>query len=223
MISQKTMESVCILGGGRFGLKAAENLPKRFPKIGITIVEADKTTCEAIETLPFNLICMDGIAYLDGLLKSPDRPDWIIPAMPVHVVCEWIMRGLSSSLYAEAINVPEDLTAVLPNAIKGSQGQLYLSNADFTCPDNCPEPDETCTYTRKPRPRILYENLESIVYKDFRSVVIKSCQLVPGTGGFTPDDLFKARDLVLSETTPVLISTACKCHGVMNAVRFRND
>ncbi len=217
------MESVCILGGGRFGLKAAEMLPKRFPEMDITIVEVARSTCRKIEHLPLNLVCMDGITYLKDLLKSTDTPDWIIPAVPIHVAFEWIMRGLLSSLHAEQINVPEELAEVLPNAIKGSQGQLYISNADFTCSDNCPEPDELCTYTRKPRPRVLYKKLESIVYKDFRSIVIRSRQIVPGTGGFTPDDLYRALDLVASGLAPVLISTACKCHGVMSAVRFRNN
>ncbi len=217
------MKSICILGGGRFGLKAAKNLSQRFPETDIKIVDADETTCRKIEHFPFTIVCMDGITYIDDLLKSPGNPDWIIPAMPVHVAYEWIMRGLSSSLHAEHISVPEYITGILPNAIKGSQGQLYISNADFICPDNCLEPDEICTYTRNPRPRILYKNLESIVYKNFRSIVIRSCQLVPGTGGFTPDALFRARDLVVSGSTPVLIGTACKCHGVLNALRFREN
>jgi len=214
------MKSICILGGGRFGLKAAENLSKKIPETDITVVEVDQTTCREIAHLPLTLVCMDGISYLDSLLKSPVFPDWIIPAMPVHVAWEWILRGLPSSLHAEPIPVPESLAEILPNAIKGNQGQLYISNADFICPDNCPEPNEICTYTRKPRPRILYQYLKSIVYKDYRSIVIRSHQLVPGTGGFTPDDLFRARDLVAADTSPALISTACKCHGVMNALRF---
>ncbi len=101
--------------------------------------------------------------------------------------------------------------------MRGKNGELYLSNADFICPTNCTEPDRICSYTGKARPCILFQKLRALRYHDFRSIVIRSRQLAPGVGGYTPHDLFSALDTILSADGPVLMSTACKCHGVMHA------
>ena len=113
--------------------------------------------------------------------------------------------------------VPEALIKALPNPILASTGQLFISIADFTCPENCPEPAEICTYTGKARPLILHEFLKSIQLKDLTSIVIRSHQLAPGVGGYRPEALFDALSQISEMQTPVLLSTACNCHGVMNA------
>ncbi|MGD8613081.1 MAG: potassium transporter, partial [Desulfobacterales bacterium] len=94
-----------------------------------------------------------------------------------------------------------------------------LSIADFKCPANCSEPDDICTHTGKPRPMILHEFLKSIQPKGFTSIVIRSHQLAPGVGGYTPAALFDALDQIKKMQSPVLLSTACSCHGVMNAFK----
>ena len=83
-----------------------------------------------------------------------------------------------------------------------------MSMADFICPDHCPEPKDICTHTGKPRPFNLYKKLESIKYDHFRSVVVRSRQLSPGVGGYSPGALFHALDVIKSSTTPILLSTA---------------
>jgi hypothetical protein len=113
--------------------------------------------------------------------------------------------------------IPEEVIMSLPNVFKGKMSEIYMSIADFICPDNCPEPEEFCTHTGKKRPFTLYKKLESIKYYNFRSVVVRSRQLSPGIGGYSPGALFHALDVIKDSTIPVLLSTACRCHGVMHA------
>jgi hypothetical protein len=209
------MKIVWIIGGGRFGLKAASSLSRT--ETEITVVDKSRQICNQLEKMSFRTACMDGVAYLAEHLSGPDYPDWIIPVIPVHVAYEWIKMKLSVQYCLEAIDPPETLIKTLPNPSKGNTGEIYISNADFVCPDNCPEPPDWCTYTGKPRPRILHRFLQSLRYKDCRSVVIRSRQLSPGIGGYTPADLFRALTEINGSHTPILLSTACQCHGVMNA------
>jgi hypothetical protein len=66
---------------------------------------------------------------------------------------------------------------------------------------------------------ILHEYLKSIRVKNFESIVIRSQQLAPGVGGYPPAALFDALDQIRDMQSPVLLSTACSCHGVMNAFK----
>jgi hypothetical protein len=115
--------------------------------------------------------------------------------------------------------IPEHLVISLPNTIKGDHGELYISNADFICPENCPEPEDICTYTGMPRPHLLHQVLSAIDDKSFYPVVITSSQLQPGIGGYSARTLFEALKKVKHAAGPVLLSTACRCHGVMHAFR----
>ncbi len=64
----------------------------------------------------------------------------------------------------------------------------------------------------------LYEYLENISLQDYTSLVIRSRQLAPGVGGYRPADLWQLRRQVLSLGGKVLISTACRCHGVSHGL-----
>lgn len=213
------MKSIWILGAGRFGLKAAKVLSRKNKRVEITLIEKNSELCRKIEMSDFKTVCMDGIEYLNQNLKSIDYPDWIIPAIPVHVVYEWVRLKIKDSYIIKTTPVPEELIMKLPNIFKGKKDEIYMSIADFICPDNCPEPEELCTHTGKPRPYTLYKKLESIKHDNFFSVVVRSRQLSPGVGGYSPGDLFHALDVIKASNTPVLLSTACRCHGVMHAFR----
>ena len=208
-----------IIGGGKFGRKAAKTLGKANPSDQITLVEQKKSVCRQIRHRGYQMVCTDGIQYLAQHLISAHHPDWIVPAIPIHVAYEWIRIKLSASQQALRIPVPAKLIGKLPHPIKGTAGQLYISIADFKCPDNCPEPPDICTHTGKPRPMILHEFLKSIQHNDFKSIVIRSHQLAPGVGGYKPSELFEALKKVETARTPVLLSTACSCHGVMDVFR----
>jgi hypothetical protein len=214
------MKTYWIIGGGQFGLSAAQKIRAQEPGANILIVEENFAVCQQTEELGFQTICSEGIRYLTQNLIDEDYPDWIIPAIPLHVAFEWIQGKLSRKYKIEVIAVSGELESQLPNPIRGDKGQLYVSNADFLCPDDCSEPEEICTYTGEPRPRILNAFLEKIQHQDFKSIVICSRQLFPGVGGFTPKALFKALQMIKPEASPVLLSTACYCHGVVHALRI---
>jgi len=214
------MERIWIIGGGRFGLKAAQKLIQKKPGTDIAVVEQDANICNQLKKQPFKSVCMDGITYLSENLKVSDGPDWIVPAIPVHLAYEWIRNKLLERYHFEPLAVPDMLAGTLPNTVQGAGGELYISNADFICPQDCPEPYETCTYTGKPRLRILHRVLKEIQYNNFCSIVIKSWQLGRGVGGYSPEALFKALNEVILSDAFIILSTACRCHGVMHAFKI---
>jgi hypothetical protein len=209
-----------IIGGGKFGLRAAKSLSKKHALDNLTIVEKDKTVCRQLDRLGFEAVCTDGIQYLERNLKDAHYPDWIVPAIPLHLAYEWIRIRLSKTRSVQEINAPNDLVTALPHPIKAGTGHLFISIADFKCPEDCPEPDEICTYTGKPRLMVLHEFLKSIQRKDIKTVVIRSHQLAPGVGGYTPRALFAALNEIETAQGPVSLSTACSCHGVMNTFKL---
>ena len=66
---------------------------------------------------------------------------------------------------------------------------------------------------------ILHEFMKSIQFKDLKSVVIRSHQLVPGVGGYKPRALYDALKEIETAQIPVLLSTACSCHGVIHTFK----
>ena len=210
------MDNVWIIGGGKFGLRAARALGKKHSLTSLVIVEKEKAVCRQLEQSGFEAVCMDGIQYLERNLETETYPDWIVPAIPLHTAYEWIRTKLSKTHKVKKIAVPQDLVTELPNPINAETGRVYTSIADFKCPENCPEPDEICTHTAKPRPMVLHEFLKSIQRKDLKTVVIQSRQLAPGVGGYPPRDLFAVLNEIETARRPIMLSTACSCHGVID-------
>jgi len=214
------MMSILIIGAGSFGHRAAVLLGREYPSAGIQIVDQDVDRLKSPDLRAFDTVAGDGVAYLEERLKEADPPTWVVPAAPVHVAFEWIRRCTADDYRIEILDVPEAVLSILPNIFKGQQAQVYVSNADFICPPDCPEPEEICTYTGEPRPRILHDFLASIAHAGFRSVVIRSEQLLPGVGGYRPAALFDALKAVTAVPGSLFFSTACKCHGVLQAFRI---
>jgi hypothetical protein len=67
---------------------------------------------------------------------------------------------------------------------------------------------------------VLHEFLKSIQPKDLKTVVIRSHQLAPGVGGYPPRALFAALNEIEAAQKPILLSTACSCHGVMDTFQL---
>lgn len=215
-------QEIWIHGAGRYGRRALATLRQNYPSAEITIVDASPDVSSKIGLDASAVVCQDSATYLFDNLKEGRRPDWIIPMVPIHLAFEWIRLKLSSSYDVRIMAVPEKVIASLPNPMKGADGQVYISNANFHCPPNCPEPDELCTYTGKPRPRVLHEFLAKIQYAGFYSIVVQSRQILPGIGGYRPKDLFQALETITSKKGLFLLSTACRCHGVMHAFEVKD-
>ena len=214
-------QEIWIIGAGRLGRRAAGSLRQKYPRAAIALIDSSGKACAKMEGGSFAVICREGVDYLFRNLKAGREPDWIIPMIPVHVAYEWTRLKLEKTHRIQPVVVPPEVVEKLPNPIRGADGQVYMSNATFICPWNCPEPDDNCTHTGKPRPQILHQFLEIMKLRKFRTVVIQSLQLAPGIGGYQPATLFQALNTILSGNDPVLLSTACRCHGVMHAFEIK--
>lgn len=212
------MNLIWIIGAGKFGRSASRTLKRVYPHANIVVVDDNPAELKGYDC---QTVCQDGIAWLVSNLDAAVYPAMIVPAIPVHVAFEWLKKKMAPSHWLESIAVPNKLFQMLPNAIRGAFGQVYVSNADFICPDNCPEPERLCTHTRRPRPREMNHFLAELRYANFQPIVIRSRQLAPGVGGYTAAALFRALNGVVFNLRPIFLCTACRCHGVVNAFKSR--
>ncbi len=212
------MKTIWIIGVGKFGRRAYQTLAKDADRMNFVLVDPDKNNLEQHQGPDCEITAMDGVAFLRRNLKASHAPDWIIPALPVHLAAEWCLATLNAPSFRRC-EIPSTLDSQVPNAMRGPDGNLYASHAHFRCPDDCDEPDDICTITRRPRKENMFTLLERLDAKPFRSVVIRSHQLGPGIGGYRPEQLFRLLDEVEHSHTPLLICTACRCHGVITGLK----
>lgn len=209
--------NVWIIGCGKFGSRAAALLLRSRPDARITVVDPDpariapwRDRVEVVEE--------DGVAFMTRHLKTAPAPDWIIPAAPVHVACSWIMEN-ALKVRLQTVPVPEEYFAALPNPFRGEDEAVYVSFADFQCPEDCPEPKDRCTVTGHPREEDMVTLFEKLQRTGFPSVVVHSRLLYPGVGGYRPDALWEMKGRIEKMDGPFLLGTACRCHGVLHALK----
>lgn len=196
---------------------AVERLTRAHPEYNITLIDQNPAVLQELADRTLTKIHADGIRFLAKNLTDSNQPEWIVAAIPIHVVYEWIRIQVSPMLEMKRIRIPAAVIARLPNALQNEQGTVYTSNAAFICPDDCPEPPKFCIHTGQSRPCNLHEELEALSSEKFESIVVPSHQLLPGVGGCQPIDLFRALNRVKDAAKPILLTTACRCHGVMDA------
>lgn len=206
---------IWVMGAGRFGRRAIRMLAREQGKI----LAVDRNP-RALEALPAGAetLCAEAADFLAGNMTS-DSPDWVVPAVPLHLAYLWILRMLEQDREARMLAPPPEMEARVPHPMRGEGGCLYMSVADFLCPEDCPEPADFCTHTGKPREESLYRVLEDLRLPGWKSVALRSRQLAPGVGGYRPRALFAALDAVKNAGMPVILSTACRCHGVADGLR----
>jgi hypothetical protein len=160
----------------------------------------------------------DGVDCLvENLHKDPN--DWIVPAVPFHLAYELARKKMALDFLLAPVEIDSGWQSTLPNRVLGRDGQAFVSNADFLCFDNCPEPKAHCTYTGLPRPRIMYRFLAERGSKHFDTTVIRSRQWAPGVGGYSAREIFILLDHLragLGLGRQFMLATACSCHGVIN-------
>ncbi len=211
--------SYLIIGCGHFGSRAARILVKKDPHAKITVVDQDKQALQRVSPPSVKTIVCEGRSFLEQFISERQKVDYIIPAVPFHLAFEFILSQLKP-LGARRKKAPS--LSGLPNLMKGKTGDLYTSLSDFLCPENCPEPAQYCTVTKKRRPKPLYKILSDLE-GDFDSRVIRSQQLAPGVGGFRTETMLKLLKEIkerMDLDRPILISTASRCHGVTSALSF---
>lgn len=212
------MEKIWIIGIGQFGLLALKRLSKTGKDRQFVLVDPNEENLLQGQGPNCDLKQDDGVAFLEKHLQTDNKPDWIIAALPVHLAAGWCMTRLGSE-QLRRITLPAEIEPLLPNPLRGDQGDIYVSHADFKCPDDCAEPRDICTITQKPRKRNMFEVLADIHMLPFQSLVIRSHQMGPGIGGYRPEQLFTLLDQVKEAKGDILVCTACRCHGVVTGLR----
>lgn len=205
------MKKVWVLGAGKFGRLAAKRLINKF---SITLVEADQAVLNDIKIPGIDKVCADGVEFLSNCLTKSSDVAWIVPCLPVHMAWEWCRNRLGKERL-NSMTLPGEIDLLLPNPMRGSSTHIYVSHADFICPDNCNEPDAFCTHTKQPRQQDMHALLASLCFKDYTPLVLKSRQLTPGVGGASPEDLFQLLDKIETTGGHLLVCTACRCHAVV--------
>ena len=92
-----SMNHIWIIGAGNFGLKAVDALILHFPEVRLTLVDEKLDTGSTDLSKVHDFVLDDGIGFLFEQLNRSELPDWIIPAIPVHVAYEWVVRSLKNS------------------------------------------------------------------------------------------------------------------------------
>jgi hypothetical protein len=209
-----------IVGCGHFGQRAAQTLAQGDPSATVVAIDRRKEALRKVSHLDVETLRGDAVLRLNQILSSNRRVDYIIPAVPFHLAFEFLLSKLKP-LGARRGEVPS--LGRLPNVMRGKTGDVYASFADFLCPEDCNEPAR-CTVTGRKRERPLFKVLADLSGPiDWK--IIRSHQLAPGVGGFrTLDLLGLLKDLERQEVSdpPFLISTACRCHGVISALSFKS-
>jgi len=212
-----------IIGAGRFGQIAISRITRRFPKAVLTVVDSRPENDTVASAASITTVCADGISWLAQHLVKDAPVDMVIPAIPIHVAFEWLsIHLIKRGFKLKKIPIHDQWLAKLPHAMAGECGKAFVSHADFLCPDNCPEPKDRCTHTGKSRPVDMFRLLAELEFDDILPIVLRSHQLLPGVGGIYPADLWQALDVANNNRhRPLMIATACRCHGVVDLVRLQ--
>ena len=211
------MEEIWIIGVGRFGHIAFQRLSEAGQNRRFVLVDPVGEKLSRCRGQGCILEVADGIKFLEKSLAKGRKPDWIIPALPLHLAAEWLLLHLGPQRLRR-IALPPGLAQALPNPFFGTEGNVYVSHADFRCPEDCDEPRDICTVTRAVRKQNMFEILGNLAIQPFKALNIQSRQLGPGIGGYRPEQLFELRQNVEQARGPVLVSTACRCHGVITGL-----
>jgi hypothetical protein len=213
------MNEIWIIGMGRFGQMATERLAKIHPRSHLVLVDPNGDHLQQGNGPHRTLVPMDGVSFLDQQLSLEKGPDWIIPALPVHLAAQWCLARLKKRGLNQ-IRIPSEIDGLVPNPMRDPSDQIYVSHADFICPDNCAEPTAICTVTQKKRQVDMFDLLGSIRISGWSSLVARSYQLAPGVGGYRPRRLFDLLYRVEKMKKNCLLSTACRCHGVITGLGY---
>jgi hypothetical protein len=212
-----SMEEIWIIGVGHFGQIAYSRLSQATKNRRFVLVDPVEKNLLKCKGPAATLEICDGVEFLVSQLAKGRQPDWIIPALPVHLAAEWILLDLGPTKIRR-ISLPADLDSLVPNPFRGPEENLYVSHADFRCPVDCDEPRDICSVTRKQRKQDMFELVGNLDIEPFDALTIRSHQLGPGIGGYRPAQLFELKLNVKRARGPLLLSTACRCHGVISGL-----
>ena len=134
----------------------------------------------------------------------------------------WLFEGPLAGTGWEPADVPGDLENLAALSIPGPRGGLHLSLARHLCPDDCAEPP-VCPVTGEERQQPLFLKLAETSRPGRPLLVVASRQLAPGVGGYSPLRLIELAETVAEAAGPLLVATACRCHGVVHGLKRKGE
>ncbi len=219
-LDQIDEDAVFIIGAGHFGARAARIIRQR-SDVPVFVVDPDEKGLSSLGDLRVKRIQGDGIQFLLDNFHYLKDANTIVPALPVHLAYEWLIRHLPEDMKTRKVPVPET-NPPLPHAYPAGEGSTLVSYADFLCPDDCPEP-VYCTVTGEKREHPLYALLRNLQLPPFQVHIIRSHQLAPGLGGYKAGDLRETAERVMKKGVRMwILGTSCKCHGILTAFELNN-
>jgi len=212
------MESFWILGAGHFGSLAVNRILQRKRHCNLLVVDRDAKPLDELKDKPLNIVKQEAVDFLSAQHGTGD--EWIVPAIPEHVAFCWLHQQLNKEGTVTPLVAPLVLDQQIPNPMRSKEGVLYTSFATFRCPDDCDEREEMCSVTRERREANLFDLIQNIEVPGYKTLVVRSHQLAPGVGGYQLSTLWRLQEAARSAKKNILVATACRCHGVINALRF---
>ncbi len=208
-------EKILVIGAGKFGSKAARALSSK-GGFRVWVVDQDPDRLGPMQDSCDQAVVGDGVQFLADHGGLFSQKVIIVPALPIHLAYKWFLKTYSGPGIIRGVNIPDRLLPHVAFRMRGEDGTVYLSHADFLCPEDCPEPPE-CTVTGERRIP-LYKILEGVKAEGYGVSVIRSRQLAPGVGGYPIGELasFK-RKVTEGSQKKWLIATSCRCHGAISA------
>ena len=233
---------ILIIGGGKVGLDALnfceknnyiaiimDNNPNCLVRPKVEIIESKDylqiiNNIQEIKSALF-IMKLDKVINLIKYINF----EYLIPAVPIHLMAKLSMDYLSQKNLK--IHPSSDIIQIVKKKI--DKKLIYNYNkekgiivASFmpigqTCAPNCIEPIK-CPVTGIIKQKPLFEKFNELSKeKEFSSIHLISEQLEPNLGGISRKaiiNLFKFLDNVNQH---FIISTACKCHGIINSFEFK--
>jgi hypothetical protein len=198
---------------------ALSRLKRRWPQARFWIIDRDPAPLLLDAPQGETRLLGEAVAFFYRFGEAFHDRDWIIPAVPVHLAFDWLVGELSKEKKTRFLQPPRCLGEDLPCSQSVRKG-LYLSQASFQCPDNCPSPLSHCFVTKEKRTLPLWKLLSKRELERGKMAVIESRQLAPGVGGYTFQALKKLKQQVSQASPPFFIGTACRCHGVVHGLTW---
>ena len=218
-----------IIGGGKFGTKAAKYLLKN-SKPFIVLDKDEK--CLVTKTFDLAKLNPDEIDHIDSsknyfakgnvikalTLIEKIKPEYVFPTAPIHIAAMLVKEKYGFKVWDEGIN---HFLAGIPLKIIVSVGKgtvVVSYNRDKPCKQNCNAPP-TCPVTKLKKPCPMYDLLQ---FAAPEAIILRSYQLEPGLGALKGNEIIKVLEECKGKSS-VIIGTACECHGVITALRAQKD
>jgi hypothetical protein len=211
-----------VVGGGKYGLEAVEYLMKHQRDFVVVDVDEDCMVQQkygfgvidaGIKPAKGRLFVRGGIGEVLKLVEEL-KPEYVFPTAPIHIAAALLTEKYGFEPWNEGVD------CILPGlpakiVVSVTRGSIIVSyNRDGDCLPKCRAPD-VCPVTGAKKPAPMYELLRFAAPDGF---IIQSHYLEPGLGALKGEDVLNLL-IWASERQEAVVGTACRCHGVVTALK----